>query len=154
MHNSSFGGHSGIHGTYMRLKHSFFWSRMKREVIQLVRECDSCQKIIQTMGTYLIYFSLVLFLIQLGLTSHWISLPKSAAKNVILVVVDRLTKYGHLLALSNPYTAESMAKLFLDTIYKLHGVPLSIVSDRYRVFTSTFWNQIGVFICLSSSTNG
>lgn len=42
VHNSSYGGHSGIHGTYMRLKHTFYWPGMKKAIIQLV--CHSCQK--------------------------------------------------------------------------------------------------------------
>jgi hypothetical protein len=55
----------------------------------------------------------------------------------ILVVVDRFSKYSHFLALSHPFSAAKVAKLFLDNIYKLHGMPDSIVSDRDRVFTST-----------------
>lgn len=69
-------------------------------------------------------------------------LPKSAGKNVILVVVNRLTKYAHFSALSHPFTAEMVAKLFLDSIYKLHGSPISIVSDREKVFTSNFWKEL------------
>lgn len=44
IHNSSFGGHSGIQRTYMRLKNSFYWPGMKIAVIKLVQECDICQK--------------------------------------------------------------------------------------------------------------
>lgn len=44
IHNSSFGGHSGINGTYMRLKNSFYWPGMKSQVIQLVKSCNICQK--------------------------------------------------------------------------------------------------------------
>ncbi|KAL7150953.1 hypothetical protein ABFS83_04G000200 [Erythranthe nasuta] len=47
-------------------------------------------------------------------------LPKSDGKNVILVVIDRFTKYGHFLAMTHPYCAESVSKLFLDNIFKLH----------------------------------
>ncbi|XP_071680642.1 uncharacterized protein [Lolium perenne] len=57
-------------------------------------------------------------------------LPLSEHANIILVVVDRLTKYAHFLALKHPYTASSVAKVYLDNIVKLHGVPLSIISDR------------------------
>jgi hypothetical protein len=63
-------------------------------------------------------------------------LPQSGSANCILVVVDKFTKYGHFLPLKHPYAVASVAKLFLDHIYKFHGLPLSIVSDRDRVFTS------------------
>ena len=56
-------------------------------------------------------------------------LPKSEGYSVILVIVDRLTKYAHFLPIKHPYTAISIAKLFLDNIVKLHGMPQSIVSD-------------------------
>lgn len=56
--------------------------------------------------------------------------------------MDRFTKYGHFLALSHPFTAEMVAKLFLDIIYKLHGAPISIVSNRDKVFTSNFWRVL------------
>lgn len=55
-----------------------------------------------------------------------------------MVVVDRLTKYAHFIPLSHPYTAAMVARLFLDHIFKLHGMPTSIVSDRDPTFTSAF----------------
>lgn len=61
-------------------------------------------------------------------------LPQSHVKDVIMVVVDRLTKYTHFIALSHPYTAQTIAKLFTDQIFKLHGTPKSIVSDRDPIF--------------------
>ena len=57
-------------------------------------------------------------------------LPNSKGLIVICVVVDRLSKYAHFLPLSYPYIAATIAQLFLDNIYKLHGLPTSIVSDR------------------------
>jgi transposase InsO family protein len=69
-------------------------------------------------------------------------LPKSASKDVILVVVDRLTKYAHFLALSHLYTAQSVAQLFWDNIFKLHGPPTAISTDRDRIFTSKLWQYI------------
>ncbi|XP_028808761.1 uncharacterized protein LOC114763305 [Neltuma alba] len=59
-------------------------------------------------------------------------LPKSQGYDVILVVVDQLTKYAHFMPLSHPYTA----KLFCKEIVCLHGMPHSIVSDRDSFFLS------------------
>jgi hypothetical protein len=50
-------------------------------------------------------------------------LPKSANHNVILVVVDRHTKYSYFIPLAHPFTAQIVAKLFIDNIFKLHGAP-------------------------------
>jgi len=63
-------------------------------------------------------------------------LPKSEGKDCILVVVDRFTKFAHFLSLSHLFTAQEVARIFLDYVVKLHGVPQSIVSDRDKVFTS------------------
>lgn len=48
-------------------------------------------------------------------------LPKSDGKDSILLVIDRLSKYGHFIALTHPYTATEVARAVFDTIYKLHG---------------------------------
>ena len=63
-------------------------------------------------------------------------LPPSGGRTVIMVVIDRLSKYAHFLALSHPYTATTVDKVFLDNIFKLYGFPLTIVSDRDPVFTN------------------
>jgi len=69
-------------------------------------------------------------------------LPKSEGCTVILVIVDRLTKYAHFLPVKHPYTAATIAQLFMDHVVKLHGLPASIVSDRDTIFVSHFWREL------------
>ncbi|GKD83664.1 putative mitochondrial protein [Tanacetum coccineum] len=69
-------------------------------------------------------------------------LPKSQGKDVIMVVVDRLSKYSDFISLAHAFNATQIAQVFLDNIYKLHGMPESIVSDRDKVFISTFWKEL------------
>lgn len=78
-------------------------------------------------------------------------LPASQGKSVIWVVVDRLTKYSHFIALSHPYTAKSLALIYMQQVFRLHGLPHSIVSDRDTLFTSQFWKQL--FKAMGTSLN-
>jgi transposase InsO family protein len=82
-------------------------------------------------------------------------LPKSGNSDCILVVVDKFTRYGHFIPLSHPYTTSTIAMAFLNEVYRLHGLPSAIISDRDPVFTSKFWRSLfklaGIKLKLSSS---
>jgi hypothetical protein len=66
----------------------------------------------------------------------------SANPNCILVIVDKFTKFAHFLALKHSFTTIVVAKVFLDNVYTLHGMPDSIVSDCGKIFTSHLWKEL------------
>ena len=70
------------------------------------------------------------------------SLPKVIGKNCIFVVVDRLTKFSQFFALTTTFIATQLAELFFKEVFILHGLPKSIVSDKYSKFFSAFWQEI------------
>ena len=76
-------------------------------------------------------------------------LPKSKGKSVIMVVVDRLTKYAHFCALSHPFKSSIVSTAFMETIQKLHGNPKIIVSDRDPIFTGKFGQNYFLVLVLS-----
>jgi hypothetical protein len=145
LHSSGIGGHSGIQGTYHRVKQLFAWPALKKSVQQYVQSCEICQ---QAKTEHVKYPGLLQPLPIPQQAWEIVSLdfieglPSSENYNTILVVVDKFTKYGHFLALSHPFTALKVAQLFFSQIYKLHGLPRMIISDRDRIFTSTLWQEL------------
>jgi hypothetical protein len=151
LHTSPVGGHSGFLKTYHRVKKDFFWDGLKTNVQRFVAECVVFQQnkveTIKTPG----------LLQPLSIPSQrWeevsmdfiTGLPKSKGKSVIMVIVDRLTKYAHFCALSHPFKASIVATAFMETVQKLHGSPKIIVSDRDPIFTGHFWTEL--FSCLGT----
>lgn len=144
-HGSAMGGHSGVQKTYQRMARELFWTGMKGDIARMVAQCDVCQR--QKYST--LAPSGLLQPLELPnkvwseVTMDFIGgLPKSEGFSVIFVVVDRLSKYAHFVPLKHPYTALTVAGVFLREVVRLHGVPESIVSDRDRVFLSLFWREL------------
>ena len=131
---------------------------MSKSVQSYIRHCTICQAYKYDNSAYpgLLQPLSIPEEVWLDISMDFIEgLPRSQVKEVILVVVDRFSKYAHFVSLSHPYTAEVVAQAYLDNIYKLHGLSRSIVSDRDTVFLSSFWQALfsvlGVELLLSSS---
>ncbi|GKB03805.1 transposon Tf2-1 polyprotein, partial [Tanacetum coccineum] len=144
-HSSPNGGHSGFYRTYRRLASIIYWLGITKSVREFFRACDTCQRYKSST------LSPVGLLQPLPIPdSIWedisigfiTGLPKSKGYEVILVVVDRLSKYCHFIPLKCPFTARSLAKVFLKEVIRLHGIPKSVLSDRDPLFLSTFWKEI------------
>jgi hypothetical protein len=65
-------------------------------------------------------------------------LPKFGNKSVIMVVVDHLSKYSHVCSIQHPFKESTVALISMDHIFKLHGMPHYIVSNKDPTFTSKF----------------
>ncbi|XP_042958052.1 uncharacterized protein LOC122293563 [Carya illinoinensis] len=145
IHNSPQAGHMGYHKTLHRAKQDFYWKGMRKDVKTFVKECEICQackhETLHPAG----------LLQPLPVpSSPWADismdfiegLPSSDGYTVIFTVVDRFTKFGHFFSLAHPYSASKVAQVFFSGVFKLHGLPKSIVSDRDAIFTSNFWKEL------------
>ena len=84
-----------------------------------------------------------------------IGLPLSHGYSVILVVVDRLSKFPYFIPLAVDFIAKMVADLLIQHVIKINGVPYSIVSDRDKLFISRFWQYLftrqGTQLAMSSA---
>jgi transposase InsO family protein len=144
-HDSTQGGHSGFPVTYRRIASLFSWPGMKSKIREYVRACHTCQ---QAKPERLPPAGLLQPLPvpsepwEVATMDFIDGLPTSRTYNCLLVIVDKFSKYAHFIPLKHPYTASKVAHLFVDNIYRLHSMPLSLVSDRDPVFTSHFWQAV------------
>lgn len=144
-HSSEIGGHSGFPVTYRRIHQLFVWPHMKQHVQDFVAQCTVCQQSKPDRSKYprLLQPLPVPNQAWQVITLDFIEgLPRAARANCILVVVDKYSKFAHFLPLLHPFTASKVAKVFLSSVYKLHSMPAAIVSDRDRIFTSSFWQEL------------
>jgi hypothetical protein len=131
-HTSPIGGHSGVTGTISRLSSAFAWPNMVKDVKQFIQKCAICQG---NKASNHKPYGLVQPLpipqhdwedISMDFVTH---LPPSNGKTAIWVIVDRFSKSAHFIALPTHYSASILAPIFITEIYRLHGMPKSIVSD-------------------------
>ena len=142
-HNTPFAGHPGFNKTYAKVKSSFFWPSMRSDILLYVRECLQCQQVkveqkrlpgeLQPLDVPGKKWE--------SISMDFITkLPTTRGNfDTIFVVVDRLTKMAHFFPMKKTDTALHVARLFVKEIFRLHGMPKSIVSDRDSKFTSNFW---------------
>ena len=119
---------------------------MKKEVAEFVSKCMTCQQIKsehQAPVRKLHSLPIPEWKWEKITMDFVTGLPRTQRKNdVIWVIVDRLTKLAHFLPIRWGCTLDQLAKRYVDEIMRLHGVPLSIVSDRDPRFTSRFWGSL------------
>lgn len=144
-HKSPMGGHLGVAKTARRISTNFWWKGLASDVKEFVLNCVTCQvmKPLNQKPTSLLMPLPIPSEVWTDISMDFITnLPKVQGKTVIMVIVDRLTKYSHFCALPSHFGAAMVAEQFITIVVKLHGIPNTIVSDRDRVFTSKFWKEL------------
>jgi hypothetical protein len=158
LHNSAVGDHSGFPVTHSRIKKLFAWRGMKSDIKLYVANCTTC---IQAKPDRSKYPGLLSPLPVPSEAWQVISmdfidgLPRSGHADCVMVVVDKFSKFAHFIPLLHPYSAPKVAQVFLDNVFRLHGMPTHIISDRDPVFTSSFWKELfklaNTLLCMSSA---
>jgi len=140
-HASPTGGHFGYHKSLSRLKRSFIWSGLRTSIKEHIKNCDVYQrcKHENTKSVNLLQPLPIPLQVWIDISMDFVKgLPVFQGFTVIMVVVDHLSKYTHFIPLKHPYTTSSVAKAFIDHIVRLHEMPRSIMSDKDKVFVSSF----------------
>ncbi|WVY92793.1 hypothetical protein V8G54_031881 [Vigna mungo] len=144
-HSSITDGHAGYTRTLAKIASQFHWSSMHDDIKKFVKQCLVCQqaKMTNTVLVELLQPLHVPNLIWEDLAMDFITrLPPSHGYTVILVVIDRLSKYAHFATLKSDFNNKQVVEIFIHMVVKLHEIPKSIVSDRDRVFISQFWQHL------------
>ena len=157
-HDAPSAGHPGFDRTYSLVRQKFYWPHMDQTIKRYVETCDGCQrtKSRTTASQDVLHPLDVPKNIWESLSMDFIThLPVTKAGfDAIFVVVDRLSKMAHFIPAKTTDTAADSAMRFFASIYRLHGLPNEIVSDRDPKFTGHFWRTLcdSLQVKLSMST--
>ena len=144
-HDAPTGGHRGREKTYLALSSDFYWPHMYKFVRKYTRACEVCQRVkpypvsdapLRPLPIPTECWQSVSMDFIFGLP------PDVHGNNGVLVFVDRFSKMVHLTAVPETITADGSARIFVETIFRLHGMPTEIVSDRDPRFTAAFWQAV------------
>jgi hypothetical protein len=144
-HDSQLAGHYGQDKTHELLSRNYTWPNMRQYVNEYVRSCETCAR--NKVPRQRPHGPLRPLPIP---PAPWksvsmdfiVELPSSNGFNAIYVAVDRFTKMAHFVPTTTDVTAEGTAKLYLQNVFRLHGLPSDIVSDRGTQFTSKFTKHL------------
>ena len=145
-HTTPYSLHSGTTKMYHDLKSLYWWSGMKRDVVDYVSRCLTCQQVKaehQRPAGLLHPLRIPEWKWEDIAMDFVVGLPKTVGQHdSVWVIVDRYTKSAHFLPVKVTFTVDQYAELYVKEIVRLHGAPKTIVSDRDPKFTSKFWEGL------------
>ncbi|GKA95914.1 putative CCCH-type zinc finger family protein [Tanacetum coccineum] len=151
-------GHFGHDKSIALVESKYFWPKLKRDVTRLVERCEVCQRSKGVLTNAGLYTPLPV------LSSSWIDVSMDFVlglpctqrrKDSIMVVVDRFYKMAHFISCRKIMDALNVADLYFKEVFRLHGLPRIITSDRDHKFMGDFWRtlwkKMGTQLCFSTS---
>jgi hypothetical protein len=145
-HHSPYIVHLGDIKMYRDVNGSYWWNNMKRHIAKFVEQCSTYQQVKagHQRPTGTLKPLLILKWKWDEITMDFIlRLPKAPTReDSIWVVIDRLTKSAHFIPIKVKDLMDKLARLYVQNIVRLHGVPLAIISDRDSHFTSRSWQSL------------
>ena len=145
-HSSAYDMHPGSTKMYRTLKENYWWNGMKKVIASFVSRCLTCQQVKAEHQKPAGKIQLLPILVWKWekITMDFVTgLPRTQRQHdAIWVIVDRLTKSAHFLPVNVEESLEKFSQLYVNEIVRLHGVPVSIVSNRDPKFTSRFWPSL------------
>ena len=137
-------GHGGTVKTTALFCRTYYWPQLRHKVKRYVKNCNTCQRIKSTRHAP--YGQLQPLEVPdkpwKSIAMDFITdLPESETNNVILVVIDRLTKMSHFIPCRKNMNTKQFKMLFMNNIYRLHRLPADITTDRDTLFTSELWKE-------------
>jgi hypothetical protein len=148
LHKRPYTGHPGYQKMITTTRKLFYWPRLKKDIVDYLAKCLECQQVKaehrHPAG-----------LLQPLPIPEWkwetismdfiTGLPKSTKQNdAIMVVVDKLSKVAHFIPIKSTCKEIDISSIFMKEIFRLHGMPKEIISDRDTKFTSNFWKSLFV----------
>ncbi|KAJ9541866.1 hypothetical protein OSB04_028372 [Centaurea solstitialis] len=158
-HKSKYSVHPGTNKMYHGLRQCYWWPGMKKDIAYFVERCVTCLQVkIEHQRPYgkLQQLPIPEWTWEHVTMDFVTKLPRTPkGYDTIWVIVDRLSKSAHFLPMKETYSMERLARLYIAEIVRLHGTPVSIVSDRDARFTSAFWQsfqrEMGTRVNLSTA---
>uniref|UniRef100_A0A2D4IPV6 Gypsy retrotransposon integrase-like protein 1 n=1 Tax=Micrurus lemniscatus lemniscatus TaxID=129467 RepID=A0A2D4IPV6_MICLE len=153
-HDDKRAGHFGFLKTLHLVKRQFWWPHMRAFIDKYVKGCKEC-----AMSKYRIGKPIGPLQVVAEPTHPWqeiamdfiVDLPQSQGHTVIWTVIDMFSKQAHFIPCKSLPSAKQLASLFIKHIYRLHGAPSRIISDRGVQFTAQFWRS---FLAILGTSQG
>ena len=138
--------HPGSTKMYHDLKDTYWWNGMKKDIAEFVSKCLTCQQVKlehQRPSGLLQQLPILEWKWDMIAMDFLSGLPRtSSGYDAIEVLVGKLTRTVHFLPIKKTYSTDRLVRLYINQIVCLHGVLVSIVSNRGATFTSVFWQEL------------